>query len=64
LAPGLPSALAQSATATPAGLISAIYLGLRTLVLGFLLLGEVPTTLGMVGGVLALARVVLVNLLS
>jgi drug/metabolite transporter (DMT)-like permease len=30
--------------------------------MGFLLLGEAPTTLGMVGGVLALAGVVLVNL--
>jgi drug/metabolite transporter (DMT)-like permease len=93
LLPGLPSALAQSASATPAGLVSAIYLGIvpsllaygtwtlvlarmpasrainfmfavppTATVMGFLLLGEAPTTLGMVGGVLALAGVVLVNL--
>ena len=93
LAPGLPSALTQSAEASPAGLFSAVYLGVVpsllaygtwTLVLarmpasrainfmfavpptatlmGFLLLGEVPTTLGVLGGLLALAGVVLVNL--
>jgi drug/metabolite transporter (DMT)-like permease len=92
LAPGLPSALTQSAAASPAGLFSALYLGLVpsllaygtwTLVLsrmpasrainfmfavpptatlmGFVLLGEVPTTLGILGGLLALAGVVLVN---
>jgi hypothetical protein len=82
-----------SAEASPAGLFSALYLGLVpsllaygtwTLVLarmpasrainfmfavpptatlmGFALLGEVPTTLGILGGLLALAGVVLVNL--
>jgi drug/metabolite transporter (DMT)-like permease len=30
--------------------------------MGFVLLGEVPTTLGILGGLLALAGVVLVNL--
>ena len=93
LAPGLPSALVQSTEASPAGLFSAVYLGVVpsllaygtwTMVLarmpasrainfmfavpptatlmGFLALGEIPTPLGILGGLLALGGVVLVNL--
>lgn len=92
LAPGLPSALAQTAAASPSGLAAALYLGLvpsllayatwtvvlsrlpasrainfmfavppTATLMGFLALGEIPTTLGIIGGLLALAGVVLVN---
>ena len=92
LAPGLPSALAQTAEASAAGLVSALYLGLvpslaayatwtvvlsrlpasrainfmfavppTATLMGFLLLGEIPTALGILGGLLALGGVVLVN---
>ena len=92
LAPGLPSAWAETTSASGTGLVSVLYLGLVpsllayatwTMVLarmpasrainfmfavpptatliGFLLLGEMPTPLGILGGVLALSGVVLVN---
>ena len=92
LTPGFPAALAQTATASPAGLVAMLYLGLvpsllayatwtvvlsrmpasrainfmfavppSATVMGFFLLGEVPTGLGIIGGALALAGVVVVN---
>jgi drug/metabolite transporter (DMT)-like permease len=92
LLPGLPSALEQTAEASAAGLVSALYLGLipslaayatwtvvlsrlpasrainfmfavppTATLMGFLALGEIPTPLGVLGGVLALGGVVLVN---
>lgn len=93
LAPALPSAWAQSETASNEALFAAIYLGIVpsliayatwTIVLsrlpasrasnfmycvppvatllGFVWLGEVPSALGIVGGILALGGVALVNL--
>jgi drug/metabolite transporter (DMT)-like permease len=92
LAPGLPSAFGQGATASPSGLVAVVYLGLvpgfiayatwtmvlsrlpasrainfmfavppTATVMGYLLLGEAPTRLGILGGLLALAGVLLVN---
>lgn len=93
LLPGLATGLGHAPSASPVGLLSALYLGIfpsfvgyatwtvvlsrlpasraitfmfavppTATLMGFFLLGEIPTGIGVVGGALALSGVVLVNL--